>query len=282
MAAERHVMVAVRGNPEALRRAVLAPGGAVRVGRGERAGLVVPEDDKLSALHFELAWDGARCTLRDLGSAQGTLLHGVATREADIGSGAWIRAGSTDLSVYFEDETPAPRRAPEPAASKAARETALGSLREVAAGGGLFAILDAARSRRVPVLLRESIDDYDCLYQGVTAETMADYAPYLVHLRAHSRLLPRLVDEGFGDSWGVFLEARAPLREVRAHFRRLLFVKNEETDEMVYFRFYDPRVLRIFVPTCSVRQEDELFGPVTRFLCEDEEARVVTFSRGRR
>ncbi|HSN99394.1 MAG TPA: FHA domain-containing protein, partial [Candidatus Nanopelagicales bacterium] len=49
-------------------KGVIPPGGALRVGRTERADLEVPHDAQLSALHFELQWDGRRCALRDLES----------------------------------------------------------------------------------------------------------------------------------------------------------------------------------------------------------------------
>ena len=39
----------------------------------------------------------------------------------------------------------------------------------------------------------------------------------------------------------------------------------------MYFRFYDPRVLRIFLPTCDAAQLKEFFGPVAHFICEDED-----------
>ena len=34
-------------------------------------------------------------------------------------------------------------------------------------------------------------------------------------------------------------------------------------DEALYFRFYDPRVLESFLPTCSEEQLDEFFGSLT-------------------
>jgi hypothetical protein len=47
-------------------------------------------------------------------------------------------------------------------------------------------------------------------------------------------------------------------------------VKTEEGEEL-YFRFYDPRVLRIFLPTCDREQLKDFFGPVDYYLCEDED-----------
>ncbi len=47
----------------------------------------------------------------------------------------------------------------------------------------------------------------------------------------------------------------------------------------MYFRFYDPRVLRIFLPTCDRSQILEFFGPVKIFICEDEDPEhILLFS----
>jgi hypothetical protein len=48
-------------------------------------------------------------------------------------------------------------------------------------------------------------------------------------------------------------------------------VKTEQ-GKMLYFRFYDPRVLRIFLPTCDAMQLRELFGDaIDSFILEDED-----------
>ncbi|HRO43103.1 MAG TPA: DUF4123 domain-containing protein, partial [Flavipsychrobacter sp.] len=58
--------------------------------------------------------------------------------------------------------------------------------------------------------------------------------------------------------------------ELHKHFRKFLLVKTEDEQEL-YFRFYDPRVLRIFLPTCDQGQIREFFGAVDYFLMEDED-----------
>jgi len=68
-----------------------------------------------------------------------------------------------------------------------------------------------------------------------------------------------------------------PFNEVRTHFRSLLMVKNHE-NVAVYFRFYDPRVLRSFLPICKPDQIPEMFGPVKLFVVEGkEQTRVNRF-----
>jgi len=40
--------------------------------------------------------------------------------------------------------------------------------------------------------------------------------------------------------------------------------------EQVYFRFYDPRVMRVFLPTCTPEDTTQFFGPIQNYLVEDE------------
>jgi len=39
----------------------------------------------------------------------------------------------------------------------------------------------------------------------------------------------------------------------------------------MYFRFYDPRVLRVFLPTCTPEELSDFFGPIAGFLIESAE-----------
>jgi hypothetical protein len=36
------------------------------------------------------------------------------------------------------------------------------------------------------------------------------------------------------------------------------------------FRYYDPRVLSVYLPTCNPEEVTSLFGPVSRFLMESD------------
>src|SRR5262249_7801469 len=113
---------------------------------------------------------------------------------------------------------------------------------------GLYGVLDAARDERALVLLRESIDEFCSLYDGPQGHALAAVAPYLVRFSPNSRLLRALLEEGLGGSWGIYAAASAQLVAVRRHFRRFLMVEDETNGKRLYFRFYDPRVLRDFLP----------------------------------
>jgi hypothetical protein len=61
------------------------------------------------------------------------------------------------------------------------------------------------------------------------------------------------------------------------HLRKFLIVQSEEGKEM-YFRYYDPRVLRVFLPTCEPAQLKEFFGPIEAFLAENEQGLLVEYA----
>jgi hypothetical protein len=274
-------IVEVLYGPMASRKAILKPGGSLRVGRTDKADLPVPHDEHMSGVHFELSLsgDGKACELFDRGSAGGTFLSGERVESAKLSHGDWIRAGSTNFSFHFEART-APRPNEVSTLPLAVREEALRTLTGVMARGPLYALLDAARTDRVLVMLKEAIEEHWSLYDGISAVTQASVAPYLIELRDGSGLLSRLVLEGWGDARGIYFTSRRPRKEVRSHLRKLLMVMREEPGDMVFFRFYDPRVISIVLPSMNPRQEAELFGDIEHIYCEDDAGRVLRLSPG--
>ncbi len=135
----------------------------------------------------------------------------------------------------------------------------------------MYALLDGARDEQIYAGLMRSgrEDERCCLYRGTLDPALAQVAPYLVRLHPLAPLTDWLLVRGWGASWGIFVESSASLRELQRHFRRFLMVYDED-GKPLYFRYYDPRVLRTYLPIC---QSDELaivFGPVTHYLMEGE------------
>lgn len=130
----------------------------------------------------------------------------------------------------------------------------------------VFAVLDAARDPRVLPLLRE-LGGHRSLHDGEEAEELADVAPYLIELPPGRPHLERVVAEGWGRAWGIFLTSGASAELVRSHLQALLYARTEDGAAR-YLRFYDPRVLRAFVPVCTPPELAEVFGPIERFIVE--------------
>jgi hypothetical protein len=137
-------------------------------------------------------------------------------------------------------------------------------------GESLYALLDSARNAEIALRLRGSNMEHDSLYRGRSEEALWDVAPYLVRCERAAEFFTWVLEKGWGNSWGIFLTSSANLEELCKHFRQFLLVTLED-DKEVYFRFYDPRVLRVFLPTCSTEQMDEFFGPVRSYLTEAEQ-----------
>jgi Domain of unknown function (DUF4123)/FHA domain len=250
------VVLNVCTGPAAGKKVVLHPEEAVTVGRGRGASLAVPQDSLLSNAHFRVICNQKGCTIEDLDSRNGTVLNGTRILRAALADGDRISAGEALVEVTIE--VPASGLADEPL-SEALRKQA-----------PLFAILDAARDRSILPLLEDDIDgDVQCLYDGQSAADLADYAPYLASLPVGSALLDALILRGWGSSWAVYLTSREPIDTVRHHLRQFLIVQRADGKE-AYFRFYDPRVLRIYLESLAGLDVGTFFGPIDAYLMESE------------
>ena len=134
----------------------------------------------------------------------------------------------------------------------------------------LYALLDASREPSVLKVILESKEDYQSLYEGPQGAQLAHFAPYLIRVPQKSQLLETLIQQAWSKNWGVFLTCDKPLKDLRTHFRHFLTVKLPD-GQQVYFRYYDPRVLRLFLPTCLPEETTQFFGPVKQFLMEAED-----------
>ena len=133
----------------------------------------------------------------------------------------------------------------------------------------VWAILDGARDERIYAALRTSGLDYLCLYSGRLAPAMEAAAPYLVEIAPTYKFTSKLIEMSWGRSWGVFLKV-GDASNLRPHLRRFLRVR-DEAGRILLFRYYDPRVLRVYLPTCRIDELRMVFGPVSSYLVESED-----------
>ncbi len=157
---------------------------------------------------------------------------------------------------------PAPRRLRHPDAAKA-----LEVLWSLARGDPLWAVLDGAQDERISTWVRGGSSLWGCLYAGELAKELEEVAPYFVRFLPGRAEPVRLLENGWERAWGVFAVTTAPQAELRRHLRRHLRVRTEEGKTLL-LRWYDPRVLRIYLPTCNTRELKQFFGPVRAFIGE--------------
>jgi hypothetical protein len=134
---------------------------------------------------------------------------------------------------------------------------------------GIFAVLDGASVPGLRQRLADEEPEHVCLYAGELEPDMEEVAPYLVKLVNGDAFTNWVLDRGWGNHWGIFAESSSELPAMRRHFRSLLTVHDPNGKPML-FRYYDPRVLRVFLPTCTSTELNAMFGPVQSYSMEDE------------
>jgi hypothetical protein len=135
----------------------------------------------------------------------------------------------------------------------------------------LFAVLDGASIPNLSASFFEHQVRNVCLLPGDLDPELAKAAPYLAQFQAQSAFAELFLTQGLGNHWGIFGTSRADLRALRMHFRTFLTVWDPH-GKPLDFRYYDPRVLRLFLPACNGEELRVLFGPVTAYYAEGEDA----------
>lgn len=143
-----------------------------------------------------------------------------------------------------------------------------------ASGTSLFAVLDGARDRAIGRALSAHVVEYEPLFSGPLSWSLRSASPLIVKLVPKEDFTRQLITEGWGRAWGIYLASSSTLLGVRRHLRTLLRVRMDD-GRKCYFRYYDPRVLRAFLPTCTPEQLLRIFGPITRFDLEDGDSSAL-------
>lgn len=133
-----------------------------------------------------------------------------------------------------------------------------------------YILLDAARMSDEIDKALELNKTGMTLYSDKKERALASVSPYLFSYEKESAFAKWIEENGWGNSWGVYVLCFNDFDVLHKHFRKFILVKTEDGEEL-YFRFYDPRVLRVFLPTCDEDQLKEFFGPIRAFLMEDDD-----------
>jgi hypothetical protein len=142
----------------------------------------------------------------------------------------------------------------------------------------VWAVLDSGKDRRIFDLISRCYLDKCCLFAGELSPELERVAPHLVQVSPRDSVSDSLLEIGWGQAWGIFLQSDDPLRALRRHLRTFLRVK-DESGRFLLFRYYDPRVSRIYLPTCRAGELKTVFGSsIIKFHLEGEvPALIVSF-----
>lgn len=132
----------------------------------------------------------------------------------------------------------------------------------------MWMMVDSARDRKIFSLLLECFySTHISLFAIPVHPQLQLVAPYLVQLDYDYAKTQKFLSKAWGNNWGVFLRCHTSQDTLRRHLRKFISVRDPRGQRML-FRFYDPRVLRTYLPTCSSQELDQFFGPVECFWTE--------------
>jgi hypothetical protein len=138
----------------------------------------------------------------------------------------------------------------------------------------VYAIFDgAATPGLLDQLYGDPRPDFVCLLRGALEPDMAEVAPYAALLEPDSDFT-RWALGNWGQHRAIFAISQAELWQLRNHFRALITIYDPR-GRRLNFRYYDPRVLRVLMPTFDGEQMKALFGPVLTYCLEDEDPNVL-------
>ena len=143
----------------------------------------------------------------------------------------------------------------------------------------LYAVVDAARDRRIYDLVHDALFPM-CLFRTDVVSPLGRNAPYVVPVEHAERLVEAWRNVGRGESWGLFL--RSSEQQARLRHRLRTFNQAKLPDgRVVLFRWWDPRVFRVYLPTCDADDLKQWFASVDEYVCETEGGSAFTIYRNR-
>jgi Domain of unknown function (DUF4123) len=135
----------------------------------------------------------------------------------------------------------------------------------------LYVVVDSAQNAELArtAWFDHGFETWSLFGENVDA-SMSSVAPHLVAVSS-GRSGRDFLDVWADHLWtnaGILLSCPADPVKVWEHLSRL-FVVGDPEGRLMYFRFYDPRILRALMPTLRDSQISEVFGPIREFLVED-------------
>jgi hypothetical protein len=141
----------------------------------------------------------------------------------------------------------------------------------------LYAVVDTARDKRIYELVHHALFPM-CLFRTDVVSPMGRNAPYLVPVEHADRLIESWRKVGRGESWGIFLRSSQEQARVRQRLRTFNQAKLPD-GQVVLFRWWDPRVFRVYLPTCDADDLKQWFASVEEYICETEDGAGFTIYR---
>lgn len=123
----------------------------------------------------------------------------------------------------------------------------------------VYAVIDGASLPELLARLEENEPEHTCLFRGELPFDLAETAPYLVKLEANSIFSKWLIEKSISIPCCIYTHSDKGFLVMRKHFRSLIDAELPD-GEVVHFRYYDPRVLLVYLPTCTEEEKEIMYG----------------------
>jgi len=134
----------------------------------------------------------------------------------------------------------------------------------------VYTILDTAINELIYKKLIDTPIQKQCLFNSTLEYYMPEVAPYIVLLEVDNIFSNWLLDNCRGNNWGIFLISKSDIKTLAEHYSNMTIVSHEDGNEY-FFRYYDPRVLRLYLPTCTNNEFKQFKGPSDYIFFDDKD-----------
>jgi hypothetical protein len=142
----------------------------------------------------------------------------------------------------------------------------------------LYGVLDLARAPELYAhVQRLAPHDAECLYRdhGRLHPEIARHCPHVVGLAPHDPLTTLWRNRGWGHAWGLWIESSHRLPVVWRRLRHFTQAILPDGSGPVLFRFWDPRVIRVYLPLVESAELGEWFKDIHAWQVETEDGAGV-------
>lgn len=133
----------------------------------------------------------------------------------------------------------------------------------------LYAVLDLARD---PYLFAAMLEGFDaerrCLFRGRAKEELGDRTAWIARIDPEQGLLDWLLEEGWGRRAFSLMTSPLTIHRFVSHVRKFTKVRDDAGEEH-FFRFYDPQVLRQYLPVFGPGEHAMFFRSIACCAIED-------------
>lgn len=133
-----------------------------------------------------------------------------------------------------------------------------------------YAVVDLASAQQLrPVIADQLPSVAEPLFAREFPRALLQVGPWLVRLSKAPEVERMLVEMGADLPWGYYVHSTFDIVSLRQSLRRFNLARLPDTQKEVLFRYWDPRVMRVFLDVATREQYRRLFELIEKLESPD-------------